>query len=141
MPPNEPALRRAPVVGLAAALALLALARGDGRDGSGVTLQTPYEYLRTARSTTDLPHVLHEYVSRIPFSASPDNWPVHIAGPPAGALTFFVLLVRSGLGGGLAAGLVVTVLAATTAPATLVAVRALGAEDLARRAAPFLVLG
>ncbi|HET6167359.1 MAG TPA: hypothetical protein VFE07_11075 [Marmoricola sp.] len=214
MPPTEPALRRAPVVGLAAAIALVALAMAipavtgwevhvrsfpplhaewdprvgpgtvpavllallgaryaaglaerlpwrllllvtwlgglawmlalalvDGRDGIGEILQTPYEYLRTARSTTDLPHVLHEYVSRIPFSASPDNWPVHIAGHPAGALTFFVLLVRIGLGGGLAAGLVVTLLAATTAPATLVAVRALGAEDLARRAAPFLVLG
>src|SRR5689334_5300851 len=119
---------------------MLALALVDGKTGIGQILQTPYEYLRTARSTTNLHHTLQEYVSRIPFS-SPDNWPVHIAGHPPGALTFFVVLVRLGLGGGLAAGLVVTVIAATTAPATLIAVRALGAEDLARRAAPFLVLG
>ena len=51
------------------------------------------------------------------------------------------VLVRLGLGGGFAAGLVVTVLAATTAVAVLVTLRALGAERLARRAAPFLVLG
>jgi len=119
---------------------MLSLALVDGRDGIGQILQTPYEYLRTARSTSDLHHTLQEYVSRIPFS-SPDNWPVHIAGHPPGALTFFVILVRLGLGGGLAAGLVVTVIAATTAPAVLVAVRAVGAESLARQAAPFLVLG
>ena len=50
-------------------------------------------------------------------------------------------LVRIGLGGDLAAGLVVIVVAATTAPAVLATVRALGAEAAARRAAPFLVLG
>lgn len=120
---------------------MLALGLVDGRDGIGEILQTPYEYLRTARATTDLPQVLHEYVDRIPYSAAPDNWPVHVAGHPPGALTFFVLLTRIGLGSGLAAGLVVTAIAATTAPAALVAVRALGAGELARRAAPFLVLG
>jgi len=134
--------RRLLLVSWIAGLAwMLALALVDGRDGIGEILQTPYEYLRTARATTDLPATLHEYVDRIPYSASPDNWPVHIAGHPPGALTFFVLLVRVGLGGGLAAGLVVATIAATTAPATLVAVRALGAEGLARRAAPFVVLG
>lgn len=120
---------------------MLALALVDGRDGIGVILQTPYEYLRTARATDDLPATLREYVDRIPYSAKPDNWPVHIAGHPPGALTFFVVLVRLGLGGGLAAGLVVTAIAATTAPAVLVAVRRLGAEDAARRAAPLLTLG
>ena len=42
---------------------------------------------------------------------------------------------------GLAAGLVVTVVAATTAVAVMSTLRALGAERAARRAAPFLVLG
>ena len=51
------------------------------------------------------------------------------------------MLVRLGLGSGFAAGLVVTVLAATTAVAVLVTMRALGAEQLARRAAPFLAFG
>ena len=50
------------------------------------------------------------------------------------------MLVRLGLGGALAAGLVVTLLAATTPVAVLVTLRVLGAEPLARRAAPFLVL-
>lgn len=120
---------------------MLALAFVDGSDGVGHILGTDYEYLQTARATTDLPHTLETYVSRIPYDAEPSNWPVHIAGHPPGALTFFVVLVRLGLGGGLAAGLVVTLVAASTAVAVLVTLRVLGAEELARRAAPFLVLG
>ena len=120
---------------------LLALALVDGRAGVGHILGTQYEYLRTARSTTDLPHTLAIYVSRIPYDAAPSNWPVHVAGHPAGALTFFVVLVRLGLGSNLAAGLAITALAASTAVAVLVTLRTLGAETVARRAAPFLVLG
>ncbi len=66
---------------------------------------------------------------------------MHIAGHPPGALVFFVALTRIGLGSGLAAGFAVTVIAATTAVAVLMTVRELGAESMARRAAPFLVLG
>jgi hypothetical protein len=120
---------------------MLALALVDGRDGVGHILGTDYEYLQTARATTDLPHTLETYISRIPYDAEPSNWPVHVAGHPPGALTFFVVLVRLGLGSGLAAGLVVTLFAAGTAVAVLVTLRTLGAELLARRAAPFLVLG
>ena len=120
---------------------MLSLALVDGRAGVGQILGTNYEYLRTARATTDLHHTLETYVSRIPYDAEPSNWPVHIAGHPPGALTFFVVLVRLGLGSDLAAGLVVTLLAATTAVAVLVTLRTLGAEPAARRAAPFLVLG
>jgi hypothetical protein len=120
---------------------MVALAAVDGRDGLGRILGTEYEYLRTARATTDLPHTLSTFVSRIPYDAEPSNWPVHVAGHPAGALTFFVVLVRLHLGSDLAAGLVVTVLAASTAVAVLVTLRTLGAETMARRAAPFLVLG
>ncbi len=120
---------------------LYALAFVDGPDGIGHILTTSYEYLDTAKVTTDFPATLREYVSRIPYSAEPDNWPVHIAGHPPGALGFFVVLVRLGMGEGFAAGTVVTVLAATTAVAVLVTMRLLGAETWARRAAPFLVLG
>ena len=98
-----------------------------------------YEYLRSARAVTDVHTLLTTYVDRIPYSA-PDNWPTHPAGHPPGALLFFVGLVKVGLGGDLAAGLVVTVIAATTALAVMVTLRALGAETMARRAAPFLVL-
>ena len=62
--------------------------------------------------------MLETYVDRIPLT-SPDNWTVHPAGHPPLALLFFVGLVKVGLGGSLAAGTTVTVLAATTAPAVL----------------------
>ena len=119
---------------------MLALALVDGRDGIGEILQTPYEYLRTARSVTDFHATLQEYVGRITQDAE-HYWPVHIAGHPPGALLFFVVLVHLGLGGGLAAGLVVTVLVATTTPSVLQTMKTLGAERQARAAAPFLVLG
>ena len=119
---------------------MLALALVDGVDGIGEILDHPYEYLTTARATSDLPATIEVYISRIPVD-SPGQWPVHIAGHPPGALTFFVLLVRIGLGSGLAAGLVVTLLAASTAVAVLVTLRVLGAEQQARLAAPFLVVG
>ena len=125
------------VVGLAW---LLALALADGESGLSRVLGNPYEYLQTARQVNDIPLMLQEYVSRIPYAA-PDNWVTHVAGHPPGALLVFVLLDRVGLGGDLAAGVVVTLVAASTAPAVLTTLRALGAEQAARRAAPFLVLG
>ena len=64
-----------------------------------------------------------------------------MAGHPPGALGFFVVLVRLGLGSGWAAGLVVTLVAASTAVAVLVTLKTLGAESAARKAAPFLVFG
>ncbi|HZJ05586.1 MAG TPA: hypothetical protein VFD59_08970 [Nocardioidaceae bacterium] len=120
---------------------MLALALVDGQAGVGGILTDKYEYLPTARRTTDFGETLDIYASKISYDAEPDNWPVHIAGHPPGALLFFVVLVRIGLGSGIAAGLVVTVVAATTAVGVLVTMRMLGAEGMARRAAPFLVFG
>ena len=119
---------------------MLSLALVDGWGGLATILDTQFEYLRTARTVTDIGALLREYIAHIPLD-SPHNWPVHIAGHPPGALLFFVLLVRIGLGSGLAAGLVVTVIAATTPVAVLLTLRRLGAEAGARNAAPFLVLG
>jgi hypothetical protein len=124
------------VVGLAW---LLALAFVDGTDGISRVLGDKYEYLRSAREVTSVHTLLMTYVDRIPYSA-PDNWPTHPAGHPPGALLFFVGLVKVGLGGDLAAGLVVATIAATTALAVMITLRALGAETMARRSAPFLVL-
>ncbi len=125
------------VVGLAW---LVALAWVDGEEGISRVLGNPFEYLRTAREVDSVPVLLETYVDRIPYSAEPDNWVVHVAGHPPLALLFFVGLVRLGLGGDLAAGYVVTAIAATTALAVMVLLRTLGREDLARLAAPFLVL-
>ena len=118
---------------------LMSLAFVDGRSGISRVLGNPYEYLRTARGVGDVPHLLSTYVERIPYTAE-DNWPTHVAGHPPGTLLFFVGLVRVGLGGDFAAGMVVTVLSATTVVAVLVTLRALDAEEWGRRAAPFLVL-
>ncbi|WP_341926186.1 hypothetical protein [Nocardioides psychrotolerans] len=118
---------------------LLALALVDGESGVSRVLGNPYEYLETARATNDVGQMLGEYVDRIPMD-SPDNWVTHVAGHPPGALLFFIGLVRVGLGGDLAAGLVVTAIAASTALAVMVTLRVLGAEAHARTAAPFLVL-
>ena len=123
---------------------MLSLAFVDGKNGIAKILDTEYEYLRTARSMTDLPAALHDWIARIPYDGLPDNipganWPVHVAGHPPGALSFFVWLDRIGLGSGWSAGLVVTLLAASTAVAVMVTLRLLGAEVVARRAAPFLV--
>jgi hypothetical protein len=105
---------------------LLSLAFVDGKSGVDTILGTKYEYLRIAR-TTDLTAALRDWVARIPYDGLPDNipnanWPVH-------------------LGSGWWAGVVVTLLAASTAVAVLVTLRALGAGAVARRAAPFLVFG
>lgn len=118
---------------------LLSLALVDGPAGIARILATPHEYLHAARATHDISATLHEFISRIPTS-SPDSWSVHVAGHPPGALLFFVLLVRLGLGSGLAAGLVTTIIASTTPIAVLVTLRTLGVESMARRAAPLLVL-
>lgn len=119
---------------------MLSLAFVDGHDGIGRILDYRYEYLDTARATTDVAATIREYVDRIPY-AHPANWPVHVAGHPPGALLLFVGLVRLGLASGVAAGMVVTLVAATTPLAVLVVTRALGAEAGARTALPFLVLG
>ncbi|MEJ7744738.1 MAG: hypothetical protein WKF73_20725 [Nocardioidaceae bacterium] len=111
---------------------LTALAAVDGLDGIGVILNDDYEYLNTARRVDDVSATLHEYVSRIPYS-HPQNWPVHLAGHPPGALLFFVLLVRLGLDTGLEAGFAVLLVAATVPAALLLTLQRLGAE--ARRPA------
>ncbi len=124
------------VVGLAW---LLALALVDGGSGLTRVMTNDDEYLVTARAITDVPAMLHDYVDRIPKS-HPDNWLIHVAGHPPGAVLFHVALVRVGLGGDLVAALVIAAVAASIPLATLVTVRTLGSEPLARLAAPFLVL-
>jgi hypothetical protein len=119
---------------------LVSLALVDGLDGLGAVLDLRSEYLPSAREITDVGALLERYIAHIPLD-SVDNWPIHLAGHPPGAVLFFVGLVQLGLGSALSAGLVVTVLGATTPVAVLVLLRRLGAETEARVAAPFLVIG
>ncbi|RYB93791.1 hypothetical protein EUA93_05090 [Nocardioides oleivorans] len=118
---------------------ILALALVDGTSGLTRVMTNHHEYLVSAREITDVPAMLREYVDRIPRS-HPENWPTHLAGHPPGAVLFFVGLVAVGLGGDLAAALVVCAVAASIPVAVLLALRALGVDRGARLAAPFLVL-
>ncbi|MFJ9174339.1 hypothetical protein [Streptomyces sp. NPDC102360] len=119
---------------------ILSLALIDGwHRGIAKRLTTKYEYLQVIDRFHDIPAALREYTRHILIDA-PDHWPAHTAGhPPAAPLTF-VLLDRVGLGGGGWAGLWCITVGATACVAVLVAVRALAGEELARRAAPFLVV-
>lgn len=117
---------------------LFSLALVDGLDGLTRVLGNPHEYLQTARSVGAIGPMLNEWVDRIP-AAAPNNWPTHVAGHPPGMLLFFVALVRVGLGGDLAAGVVVTLVAASIVPAVLMVLRRLDLEAEARRVAPFVV--
>jgi hypothetical protein len=117
----------------------LALALSEGQAGLTREIVDHNEYLPTARGIHDVPSMLSSFVDRIPAGV-PGSWETHVAGHPPGALLMFVLLVRVGLGGALAAALALVVVACTTPVAVLVALRRLGAEDVARRVAPFLVL-
>ncbi len=128
-------------VTFAAGVAWMAsLATVDGWAGISGVLTDHNEYLPTARGVTSVSATLHEFVSRI-AATNAHSWTTHVAGHPPGALLFFVLLVAVGLGGGLAAGWTVVLIAATTPLAVLVTLRRLGAGDAARRIAPVLTVG
>ncbi len=96
------------------------------------------QLLQAARGTSSISQTLHMYASLIPLG--PHGLATHVAGHPPGTLLFFVVLVRLGLGGNIAAGVVITLLASTIPLATLSTLRVLSAERAARVAAPFLVL-
>ncbi|MHC0429408.1 hypothetical protein ACX6XY_04345 [Streptomyces sp. O3] len=102
-------------------------------------LTTKHEYLQVIDRFEDIPATLRDFTDHILFG-TPDNWPAHIAGHPPGATLTFVLLDRVGLGGGAWAGVWCITVGATAVAAVLIALRALADEELARRAAPFLVL-
>ena len=117
----------------------LTLAFVDGPSGLTHEIANHNEYLPTARQVHDVPALLSGFADRIPVGV-PGSWPTHVAGHPPGALLLFVGLVGLGLGGAFASALVLTLVGCTTPVAVLVTLRRLGAEDVARRAVPFLVL-
>ncbi|WP_406213933.1 hypothetical protein [Streptomyces canus] len=119
----------------------LALVDGWQR-GIARRLTTKYEYLQVIEPVNrfhDIPGALRDFTHHI-LIHSPDAWPAHVAGHPPAATLTFVLLDRTGLGGGAWAGVWCITVGATAAVAVLITVRTLAGEALARRAAPFLVL-
>ncbi|MBY3552761.1 hypothetical protein [Modestobacter lapidis] len=123
---------------VAAAGWAVALALSSGWSRLPEPLSVRYEYPYDVPRVGDLGTFLATFVDSVPADAA-DPWTTHVAGHPPGALLAFVLLDRLGLGGlGWAAALCIAG-GALAVPAVLVAVRAVGGEQPARRAAPFLV--
>lgn len=133
--------RRLMISGYAAAVAwILSLALVDGwQRGVAGRLVTKDEYLSEVGGVTDVPAMLRGFAGRI-VDFQPDSWTTHVSGHPPGAFLVFVGLDRIGLGGGAWAALACVAAGALVAVAVPVTVRALGDEEAARVAVPFLVL-
>jgi methylthioxylose transferase len=127
--------------GYAAAVAwTVALALVDGwRRGVVERLTSSQEYLHDVPRVADVSAMLRTFADHI-LTDRPGFWTTHVGAHPPGALLTFVWLDRLGLGGGGPTGLFVMLVGASAPVAVAVALRALGAEDVARRALPFGVL-
>ncbi|GAA0908884.1 hypothetical protein [Pseudonocardia zijingensis] len=118
----------------------VSLALVDGwQRGVVERLTSSQEYLHDVPRVGDVGTLLRTFADHI-LTDRPGFWTTHVGAHPPGALLTFVWLDRLGLGGGGAAGLFVMLVGASAPVAVAVAARALGAEDLARRALPFGVL-
>jgi methylthioxylose transferase len=116
------------------ALWAVSLALVDGGQGLTRPLEARTEYLVDVASVGSPGAFLSTFVDRI------GDYSIHVQGHPPGMLLLLSALDRIGLGGsGWAAALCIAGGAAAL-PAVLVAVREVADEQVARRAAPFLVL-
>lgn len=133
--------RRLLFAGWAASVAwTFALALVDGwQRGVAGRLTTPYEYLAEVPGVTDVRAMLRGFTDHILLN-SPDNWTTHVSGHPPGVLLVFVGLDRLGLHGGAWAGVFCILVGCAATAAVAVTLRALGDEEAARVALPFLVL-
>lgn len=98
-----------------------------------------HEYLYDVPRVNGLGELLSSYVQHV-SAQDADPWTTHVGGHPPGALAFFAGLEAIGLGGPVWAGLACIVAGSAAVPAVLIAVRACGDQEAARRVAPFLVL-
>ncbi len=118
----------------------MALALVDGwRRGFVSRLASTDEYLHEVPGITDISATVSGFSARI-LDYQADSWTTHVSGHPPGALLTFVWLDRLGLSGGAWAATLVVLVGSSAAAAIIVAVRALGDETMARRAAPFAAL-
>jgi hypothetical protein len=125
---------------LAAAAWTLALALVDGWERGVVgRLTSGEEYLHDVPRVDGVLEMLRTFSEHI-LTDSPGFWTTHVGAHPPGAFLVFVLLDRAGLGGGGPAGVFVVLVGSSAAVAVAVALRALGAEETARRVLPFGVL-
>ena len=124
---------------MAAVAWTLALALVDGwQRGVVERLSSGEEYLHDVPRVDSVREMLATFADHI-LTDQPVHWTTHVGAHPPGVFLFYVVLDRIGLGGG-AAGVVTVVVGASACAAVAVTLRALGAEELARRALPFGVL-
>jgi hypothetical protein len=118
---------------------IVAVAMTEGTEGLARTFERRQEYVYDAHRVGSIHTMLQTFVDRIPMDA-PDNWYVHVAGHPPGALLYFVGLDRLGVTDPFWIGVVCVTIASTAVVAVMVTLRALGSETLARSAVPWIVL-
>jgi hypothetical protein len=112
----------------------LALALTNGAGGITDPLETRPEYLSVIGDLSSPGEFLTTFFDRL------EGYPTHVRGHPPGMVLILLGLERAGLGGSVAAAILILSVAATTPAAALVATRAVAGEAAARRAAPYLVL-
>jgi hypothetical protein len=118
----------------------LALALVDGwQRGVVERLSSTQEYLHDVPRVISVREMLATFADHI-LTDQPVHWTTHVGAHPPGAFLVYVVLTRLGLGGGGAAGVTTVLIGASACAAVAVTLRALGAEELARRALPFGVL-
>lgn len=118
---------------------VLALGLVDGWARLAARLAKPSEYLSEVATAPPPLELLPEFAGRI-INGAPDSWTTHVSGHPPGALEFFVLLDRLGLGGGDWAAAACLLAGSSACLAVAITLRAVAGEPTARRAVPFLVL-
>ena len=133
----------APLLGVAYVASVawtVGLALVDGwRRGVVERLSSDQEYLYNVPRVQDIGAMLRTFDEYI-LTDQPVHWTTHVGAHPPGALLFYVVLDRLGLGGGGPAGVVTMLIGASAAVAVAVAVRALAGEETARGVLPFGVL-
>lgn len=117
----------------------MALALTIGRTGLASVFERRQEYVYDAQTIDSISTMLQTFISRIPADA-PDNWYVHVAGHPPGALLYFVGIDRLGITDPFWIGVVCVTISSTAVVAALITLRTLGSEQLARSAMPWIVL-
>jgi methylthioxylose transferase len=124
----------------AAAAWTLSLALVDGwQRGVVERLSSGEEYLHDVPRVASVGEMLRTFSDHI-LTDQTVHWTTHVGAHPPGALLVFVWLDRIGLGGGGPAGLLTVLVGSSACVAVAVALRALGAEEIARRMLPFGVL-
>ena len=124
----------------AAVVWTLGLALVDGwQRGVVERLSSGEEYLHDVPRVDDVAGFLATFADHI-LTNQAVHWTTHVGAHPPVVLLFYVALDRLGLGGGGPAGVVTVLVGASACVAVAVALRALGVEDVARRALPFGVL-